>query len=441
MTANRCPTLTQWCQLMTVRFLSSRAVYSHPAAAMLAVAAMFLATLARGADEAADDEKMSDTWSRTVQVADPPDAKFGEWHFWVQDGWLMGERTSGDGEMEWKIVLARVVGDDMPQIAVNRPSGRVVRGGSQGRAPLPGPTGPIPGGLRFSYHGGRYFIRDDFGSLRCLREPKTDDVAWPEMQLPPRDPKAKRGEMRAPQLGPVTSDGWIVAHAGPQRPLDKIVADCLLRLAHEDLEESGGVKGTFRPGVRRLTFGEWFVVDDGELLVAERLETHNLQNEINRRAQIQRIVAAAEARRKLPGSPPPELTGETWLNADEPPTWESLKGNVVLLVLFDLQQPKFAPLVAPLLGFEETYGKQGLRVIGVYAKGPRDEIEKRLAETQIKFPVLIDGGQTADRYGLDYFGSVLIDREGKVATAYKDSLAPPAEIEKLLGKEEVDGRQ
>jgi hypothetical protein len=340
----------------------------------------------------------------------------------------MAERTNGDDEMEWRIVLARVVGDEPPTIVVSR------------IAP-PGLAGPIPGGLWLSYRDGRYFIRDDFGSLRCLREEKTEGATWPEMQLPPRDEKAKFGRVFATRLGNVISDGWIVAHAGPQRPPNKIVADCLLRLAHDDLQEPGGIKVTARPGVRRLTHGEWFVVDDGELLVAERLETHNLQNEINRRANGQRIVAAAQARLKLPGSPPPELSGETWLNADKPPNWESLKGNVVLLVLFDLQQATFAPLVAPLLGFEATYGKQGLKVIGVYANGPRDEIEQRLAEARIQFPVLIDDGKTAERYGLGYSGSVLIDREGIVACAYKDSLAPPSEIEKLLGKEEVDGRQ
>jgi hypothetical protein len=47
--------------------------------------------------------------------------------------------------------------------------------------------------------------------------------------------------------------------------------------------------------------------------------------------------------------------------------------------------------------------------------------------------VLIDDGKTAERYGLGYSGCVLIDREGNVVSAYKDSLAPPTEIEKLLG--------
>jgi hypothetical protein len=60
MTANRCLNSDAMVRGMTVRFLSSRPVYRYPAVVMLAVAAMFLSTIARGADEgAADGEKMS----------------------------------------------------------------------------------------------------------------------------------------------------------------------------------------------------------------------------------------------------------------------------------------------------------------------------------------------------------------------------------------------
>ena len=135
---------------------------------------------------------------------------------------------------------------------------------------------------------------------------------------------------------------------------------------------------------------------------------------------------------RLIGSPAPELTGDAWLNADEPPTWKSLRGKPVLLVFFDLRQRSFLALVPPLLVFRETYGKQELAVIGIYAKTPRDEIAKHLAEEGIKFPVLIDDGKTAERYLSGYSASVLIDRAGKVVSVYRNSLAPPADIEKLI---------
>ncbi|HUY92419.1 MAG TPA: carboxypeptidase regulatory-like domain-containing protein [Pirellulales bacterium] len=144
------------------------------------------------------------------------------------------------------------------------------------------------------------------------------------------------------------------------------------------------------------------------------------------------IAQLKAAMPRLIGSPAPDLSGDVWLNADEPPTWKSLRGKPVLLVLFDLRQRSFLALVPPLLGFRETYDKQGLEVIGVYAKAPRDEIAKHLAEVGITFPVLIDDGKTVERYVFGYSTSVLIDREGKVVSVYRNSLAAPADIEKLI---------
>lgn len=142
--------------------------------------------------------------------------------------------------------------------------------------------------------------------------------------------------------------------------------------------------------------------------------------------------AVRVAMQKLAGSPAPDLSGSVWLNADKPTTWKSLRGKSVLLVLFDLKQASFVPLVAPLLAYREMYGKQGLAIVGVHANGPREEIEKRLADEKITFPVLIDDGKNEERFGIGFSACLLIDREGKVVSVYKDSLAPPAEIEKLL---------
>lgn len=345
-------------------------------AAFWGVATICQAASGRAADDAAtptaESEKMSDKWSRIVPVSDPPDPTFGEWRVWAQKGWLLAERRTCD-EVEWKVVLARLVGDELPKIDVERPQqrARAVRKLNGKAEALPGPAGPMPGAMRLSYRDGRYFIRDEFGSLRCLRELKTDERPWPELELPPRDAQAKVGRMVAPQLGPIVGDSWIVDHAGPQRGLQNISADCLLRLTHQDVQEPGGIKFNYRPGVRRLTCGNWFVVDDGALLVAERLESHQL--------------------------------------------------------------PPFAPLTAPLLSYHEAYGKKELQIIGVHAACPHDQLEKLIAEKQIKFPVVIDDeGQTAARYKMGFQASFLIDRQGKVVAGYKDLLVPPAEIEKLL---------
>ncbi|MGH8165547.1 MAG: redoxin domain-containing protein, partial [Rhodanobacteraceae bacterium] len=330
-------------------------------------------------------------------------------------------------EVEWKIVLAKVVGDEPPKIIVDRisPGASVVRRDAGGDTTAPARIGPLPGMLRLSYRDGRYFIRDEAGSLRSLREPKTETAPWPKVEMPARDAKGfgsgMAGSARSVLAGQV-SDSWITVAAGPQRTREKgIVADCLVRVAHQDLHEASGMKFSGAPGLARFTYGPRFVIDDGDLLVAEKLDAWQLPFELKRLAQRDPALAARLAMQKLAGSPPPELSGETWLNVDEPPTWKSLRGKPALLVLFDLKQPSFAPLVPPLLAFEETYGKQGLAVIGVYAKRPRGEVEKLLTDERINFPVLIDDGKTAERYGLGYSACVLIDREGNVASVYTNS--------------------
>jgi hypothetical protein len=142
-------------------------------------------------------------------------------------------------------------------------------------------------------------------------------------------------------------------------------------------------------------------------------------------------LAARRAMQKLVGSSAPELSGKVWLNTDKPPTWRDFRGKPVLLVWFDLKQPSFLPLVPPLLEFHHTYGAKGLQIIGVHVKDAHDEVAMRLTEVDITFPVLIDDGKTAERFASG-LSCLLIDRDGKVVSVYKDSLAPPAEIEKLL---------
>lgn len=67
-----------------------------------------------------------------------------------------------------------------------------------------------------------------------------------------------------------------------------------------------------------------------------------------------------------------------------------------------------------LLELLETYSKQGLTVIGVHANGPPHEIQKRLAEEHIKFPVLIDDGEGSKRFGVPFSTSILLDWTGTV---------------------------
>jgi hypothetical protein len=390
-------------------------------------------------------EKLTEGWSRIIPVAEPPEGKFGEWRFTVKDGWLLAERRTGEGEIEWKIVLAEAVGDEPPEIVVNRPpQGGGMRkrrrdaNGVLAETIVPGPTGPIPGSLRLSYRDGRYFIRDGFSSLRCLRQAKSGDDAWPHLEVPPRDENGFGSGMSASRtavLSGQVSNSWITVVAGPQgAPGNAFAADAIVRLAHMDLREAGAPLKFTGGDMASVTVGDWFALDDGDLLVANKLDTWRLPNALMARARRDPILAVRLAMEKLGGSPAPELSDEEWLNAEKPPAWDALRGKPVLLVLFDLKQRLFLPLVAPLLDFEKTYGKQGLTIIGIHAHAPRDELRKQLADERINFPVLIDDGNTEGRFGIGFSACFLVGRDGKVVSVYKDSLAPPADIEKLLGE-------
>lgn len=365
-------------------------------------------------------EKLSNSWSRVVPIVGPtPGKKIGQWRIWIEEGWLLAERRTVEDKVEWEVVLAEVVGDEPPEI-----------------------VGDEIDTLRLNYRDGRYFIRDfhasdgaaEVGCLRIRRQPKTSESPWPGLPVPRRErdaPASFSGGLGWSLRG-VVSDSWYTITAGPNKKGEQPFADCVVRVCHIDIRVPAFGGGGGGGGVLRKFYGNWFMEDDGELLVANRLEAWALPQELELRAKDDPALAARLAMKTLAGAPAPELSGEAWLNADRRPTLKTLRGKPVMLVLFDLRQRSFVPLVTPLLSFEETYRKQGLVVLGVCPKLPRDQVAEDLADEHITFPVLIDDGKTEERLGINFSACLLIDREGNVVSVYKDSLAPPADIEKLL---------
>lgn len=349
--------------------------------------------------------KFGDGWRTAVAL--PPhawpkdDFPSGECRAWVEQGWLIVERRTDQNELEWKIVLAKVVDEEPPRIEV-----------------------PEPGRLRFSYCDGRYFVRDEFGEFRCVRQPKPADEAWPAVTLAGRN--RNPGGAAGHKIDVFNDKGWYFMAAGPQRG----AVDCLVRLNHQDLITSGGLAGvSIGPAVQRGHSGELTLMDDGDLLVGKRLEEWAAR----------RALARREIRAKLRGSPAPELAG-TWLNTGgERLSWDDLKGNVVLLVFCDSSSafngvPVFNQHLPPLKQLYEKYYSKGLVILGVYTRKVK-EAERFIEEHHIEFPVLSDPSDTADRFGIGEQPSFfLIDRQGKVVWGNLSALPATAEIEKLLGE-------
>src|SRR6185437_7884214 len=148
-------------------------------ALVLAIAfACSLATARAGDAAPADREpsdseqgaKFADGWRKTVVLSDQnAEGKASKCIAWVDQGWLVVERRDVSGDVEWQIVLAQVGPRDTPPLVEANPN--------------------VAGGLRLSYRNGRFFLRDDFGTLRCRRQIKTVDVKWPPLAIPKNEPQ------------------------------------------------------------------------------------------------------------------------------------------------------------------------------------------------------------------------------------------------------------
>jgi hypothetical protein len=125
------------------------------------------------------EERLADGWHKSVKLTDVnSDGRASVCNAWVDEGWLIVERCDMSGDIEWQIVLAQVGEQDEPPTIE------------------PNPNPAALGGLRLSYRDGRFFIRDDFGNLRCLRQKKSADVKWPALFIPKNEPRAGESTLK-----------------------------------------------------------------------------------------------------------------------------------------------------------------------------------------------------------------------------------------------------
>jgi peroxiredoxin len=81
--------------------------------------------------------------------------------------------------------------------------------------------------------------------------------------------------------------------------------------------------------------------------------------------------------------------------------------------------------------FERTYGAKGLAVVGVSMdEGGWEVLRPFLAETPVPYQMLLGDEATAKRYGIDTMpDTFLIDRQGKLAAAYRAGLVDKDDLE------------
>ncbi len=84
--------------------------------------------------------------------------------------------------------------------------------------------------------------------------------------------------------------------------------------------------------------------------------------------------------------------------------------------------------------FQKTYGEQGLAVVGVSMdEGGWNVLRPFLAKNPIPCTIVLGDNTTAQRYSIDSLpDTFLIDRNGKIAAAYKAGLVDRSDIEANL---------
>ncbi len=348
---------------------------------------------------AVDRQQFKEGWKQTVQPK-PLSGRGDVYELAVENGWLRAKRSTADGQLEWQMFLARVVEGELPVISTVGSSS-----------------------FELSYRDGRYFIRDVDNLLRRRARAPPAEQAWPRASALAGDAR-RMGRGRASlvdcQITAWGLDDWFFATSGH----DDERLDAIVRL-NPIKKQPPGYGFETRPLFARCFHGDdTWIIDDGELLLATRTTTSQYEAERALELRHQAITG---------GGPLPKLDATDWINAPEPLSWEALRGKVVLVDFWGVWCGPCVKKLPEVQKFAEKYGPRGVVVIGIHSAQDGESCRAFVEKQGLTFPIAIDSGKTAEAFGIEAWPSVfLIDRTGKVITAYENGVPADDVVEKLL---------
>jgi peroxiredoxin len=146
-------------------------------------------------------------------------------------------------------------------------------------------------------------------------------------------------------------------------------------------------------------------------------------------------TAGAQSNVRAPLQPPPERKPAAALGlpdaAGKTATLKQYRGKVVLLDFWATWCTGCKQEIPWFVDFQQEFGNKRFAVVGVSLdEGGWDVLKPFLAKSHIPYRMLLGTESVAQRYGIENLpDTFLIDREGRVAAAYRAGLVDKDDIE------------